>query len=614
MASISATFSDAATRGVNLLASLTSSVARSAPPLQLLPNSTPASPLPTALDSTVEKGLSFLRSIREGATIELEAAISEIPSLKAELFSARQTCMSLSQALSACEEARSLQEKRAISAEADASLLLDRLRAWRGEYAGGTSAAATAAVNNGVATAMRPTQTRREAIIAALTALEEQLPRHDVARMWADIALHAKAEVVAHTAAVETRSIANILAHEGVSLVNSTIANAVNGGGSATPTPPADNKTIIEDDATTTTGSDTLSGSKTEEGTTTTTATTATATDTVGVQSPLLNQLQPLTTAVRGIRVLSLDGGGVRGLVAIRLLREIERLTKRPISDSFDLIVGTSSGGVLAIGVTARMTLDEMENVFGAIRDNFRDTSAWLAEVKRVVVGISHDTEVAEMNLRKAFGSERRLCDLPRSPFVAVLSTSSSREPLQPFLFRSYELPTSAALANPIEGTHDAKLWEAARATSSAPTFFAPVTIGGRAFVDGALLANNPGLVALGEALVLWSDKKIDVLCCIGTGCDKEKDFKGQSLGVWATKLFELALGSSLPHVLLRTLLAGTGENQRYWRFDVEFNDPIIAVSETNPELLAKMLAGTDSYIIEQQKELESLAQTLRKH
>ena len=603
MASLSVAFSDAATRGVILLASLTSA-GRSAPPV-LLPNSTPVSPLPTVMDSTVEKGLSFLRSIREGASIELEAAISEIPSLKAELFSARQTCISLSQALNACEEARALQEKRAISAEADASLLLDRLRAWRGEHVvgGTTSAAGAAAVNGGAATAtpMRPTQTRREAIIATLTALEEQLPRDDVARMWADIALHAKAEVVAQTAAVQSRSIANVLAHEGVTLLNSTIAASL-----AAPAPP-----IIEEDTSTNTASDTLSGSKTisEEGTTTTDSGGFDTASGVG----LLEHLQPLTSAVRGIRVLSLDGGGVRGLVAIRLLREIERLTKRPISDSFDLIVGTSSGGVLALGVTARMTLDEMESVFGAIRDNFRDTSVWLAEVKRVVVGISHDTEVAEMNLRKAFGSERRLCDLPRSPFVAVLSTSSSREPLQPFLFRSYELPTSAALANPIEGTHNAKLWEAARATSSAPTFFAPVTIGGRAFVDGALLANNPGLVALTEALVLWSDKKIDVLCCIGTGCDKEKDFKGQSLGVWATKLFELALGSSLPHVLLRTLLAGTNENQRYWRFDVEFIDPIPAVSETNPELLAKMLAGTDSYIIEQRLELESLAQTLTK-
>ena len=74
--------------------------------------------------------------------------------------------------------------------------------------------------------------------------------------------------------------------------------------------------------------------------------------------------------------------------------------------------------------------------------------------------------------------------------------------------------------------------------------------------------------------------------------------------------MFELALGSSLPHVLLRTLLASGSASPRYFRFDAELHE-IPAVSETNPELLAKMLDSTDSYITEQRVSLEALAQSL---
>ena len=67
-------------------------------------------------------------------------------------------------------------------------------------------------------------------------------------------------------------------------------------------------------------------------------------------------------------------------------------------------------------------------------------------------------------------------------------------------------------------GTSHAYLWEAARATSSAPTFYKPLAFGGRALVDGAILCNNPTLVALAEAALLWPGAPVEVLVSLGTG------------------------------------------------------------------------------------------------
>jgi calcium-independent phospholipase A2-gamma len=327
----------------------------------------------------------------------------------------------------------------------------------------------------------------------------------------------------------------------------------------------------------------------------------------VGVIKEGANSLKPPNG--RGVRILSLDGGGIRGLACIRMLREIERQTGRPIYDLFDFIVGTSSGGVLALGLAARMSLDRLEQVFGEIRENFRDTSVWLAEVKRVVVGISHDTEVAELNLRRAFTDDKRLRDLPRAPFTAVLATSSTREPLQPFLFRTYDLPKSARTL--LEGTSDARVWEAARATSSAPTFFVPVQIGQKQYVDGAIIANNPSAVALAEASVLFPTLPIDVFVCIGTGRARDREWKAVGFAQWASKLFDLTMSSDLTHLLVGTILSPEeGQSQRYWRFDAE-HDVVPAVSETSADLIDRLLSNTDTYIIEKRQAFEAVGKAL---
>lgn len=67
----------------------------------------------------------------------------------------------------------------------------------------------------------------------------------------------------------------------------------------------------------------------------------------------------------RGVRVLAMDGGGMKGMAMVEQLRQIEARAGRPIGELFDVIGGTSTGALLAVGLgVMRMTLDDMDEMY----------------------------------------------------------------------------------------------------------------------------------------------------------------------------------------------------------------------------------------------------------
>ena len=66
----------------------------------------------------------------------------------------------------------------------------------------------------------------------------------------------------------------------------------------------------------------------------------------------------------QGVRILSLDGGGTRALVTIEMLKELEKQTGQRIHELFDVIAGTSTGGILAAGIQERLSLNELEELY----------------------------------------------------------------------------------------------------------------------------------------------------------------------------------------------------------------------------------------------------------
>ena len=189
----------------------------------------------------------------------------------------------------------------------------------------------------------------------------------------------------------------------------------------------------------------------------------------------------------RPFQVLALDGGGYRGLFAAQVLALWEEQLGRPIASCFDLLVGTSTGGIIALGLAAGMPASALVDFYLEDGKTIFPTpwSAW-----RFWSGARHwfvakyGSGALEKALRRRFGS-MTMSDLQTPVVIPSFHLRDGKH---------WYFKTPHFSGNLID--HSRPVWEVARATSAAPTYF-PGFISSRSewFVDGGVLANNPSLV-----------------------------------------------------------------------------------------------------------------------
>lgn len=240
-------------------------------------------------------------------------------------------------------------------------------------------------------------------------------------------------------------------------------------------------------------------------------------------------------------RILSIDGGGIRGVIPARVLVEIEERTQKPVSELFDLIAGTSTGGLLALGLTkpapdaagspqfsAREMLELYEQEGAAIFH--RDLWHRFMALENILEE-KYPSDGIEEVLAKYFGEAKLSAAL-----TEVLVTSYDLERRTPFFFRRSRARERVGWDWPMR--------QAARATSAAPTYFEPARLaaaeGGEyyALVDGGVFANNPAMCAYAEARVMWPGEDDFLVVSLGTGELTRRipyaEAKGWGLAKWA--------------------------------------------------------------------------------
>jgi len=292
-------------------------------------------------------------------------------------------------------------------------------------------------------------------------------------------------------------------------------------------------------------------------------------------------------------RILTLDGGGIRGLVSAIWLEALQqRLSaagKGTVRDHFDLIAGSSTGTLIAMGLGIGMTPTEIakwyetlgEDVFPGIAERL-----WSRVTRTFNQGLSaprYSPKGLERVLKQVFG-ERTLADVaPR--IVTIAYDTISRNPL---FFKSFKSEHANIL-----------LWEVCRAATAAPTYFPAhlMTIERRrrALIDGGVVANNPTACAIAEAVQLNGDASLDgiVLLSMGTGETtrpiSERDAVSWGALEWAIPIIDVLFDGSADSVdYIAGRLLGNGH---YFRLQTPLKrgyDDFDNVDRTNLTALRK--------------------------
>ena len=218
----------------------------------------------------------------------------------------------------------------------------------------------------------------------------------------------------------------------------------------------------------------------------------------------------------RQLRILSIDGGGIRGIIPAKVLARIEQLTKAKIADLFDVIAGTSTGGILALGLTCPGDDKKPKHAAQDLLDLYVNRGAaifnkpMLPAVEKVFIP-EYSPKALEKALADYLGDARL-----KDAVTQVTVTAYETERRRPFFFRS-----ANAAAKPDE--YDYFMRDVARATSAAPTYFPAHKIDTTppdhyALVDGGVFANNPGLCAYVDALKDPHPPDDVVMVSLGTG------------------------------------------------------------------------------------------------
>ena len=311
------------------------------------------------------------------------------------------------------------------------------------------------------------------------------------------------------------------------------------------------------------------------------------------------------------IRILSIDGGGVRGLIPALILSKLEKITGRPISSLFDLIAGTSTGGILALGLTMpdddgrpAHTAEQMAAIYE--QESNKIFAPSFLHRFRPLTEQKYGSEGIERVLDQYFGSARL-----KDSLTSVLVPSFEIERYFPFFFKSDNAR--------IDPAYDFAIKDVARATSAAPTYFEPHRISAStrgdyyALIDGGVFANNPAACALVEAMKRHPQAEEFLVVSLGTGGRLSSlpfsKAKSWGLAQWAKPVFDVVLdgGSATVDYQLQQL----SKPGQYFRFQPILDEGSMAMDKTDPENLRRLRLTAEATIRGKRWELDRIAEML---
>lgn len=315
------------------------------------------------------------------------------------------------------------------------------------------------------------------------------------------------------------------------------------------------------------------------------------------------------------LRVLSIDGGGVRGLVPAIVLAEIERRAGRPVSKLFDVVAGTSTGAILAVAMTVpgeeapgpRWSAQDCVDIYREHVVEVFGRSGWQVLPGASLVREKYDEAPLEHLMEHYYGDT-----LFSQALAEVVVPAYDLANNDVMLFDS-----AAAAGDP---ALDLPMRVVVRGATAAPTYFEPQPVGPplarreHLLVDGGIFANNPGICAFMQAQRRHLGADL-VMVSLGTGGGVRDlhmaEVKSWGLAHWARPLFNLVLESvsqATDHYLLSLL-----GPQRYFRLtpDLETNGCSHRLDDVSPENIEGLVSAASGLVKERSQMIDAVCELL---
>ncbi len=193
-------------------------------------------------------------------------------------------------------------------------------------------------------------------------------------------------------------------------------------------------------------------------------------------------------------RILTIDGGGVRGIIPATVLAAMERSTGQSTRQAFDFVAGTSTGAAIAAGIAAGIPAERLATLYAQRAPQLFRRVPLLSTVRRVVTGEMYDTGTLHDLVGEELGPEARGWRLNDAPIDLLITAKRLRDGMPWYFVR--DTPANSCRAGEVG------LVDAVTASAAAPTYFRPWTIGGIGeLIDGGIgVAGNPAYQACVEA------------------------------------------------------------------------------------------------------------------
>jgi patatin-like phospholipase/acyl hydrolase len=340
------------------------------------------------------------------------------------------------------------------------------------------------------------------------------------------------------------------------------------------------------------------------------------------------------------IRILSLDGGGMRGVMTARILVELERLSGRPVAGLFDVIAGTSTGGMIALGITKpgvngkpALTAQDVLDTYVTQGRSIFPRAQW-RPIKWQSLLASRPILAQRVGalLRPAVYGNARYSRAGLAALLhRMLGDTRLSEAMADVIVPAYDWKSGRALVFRSRGARngdkiDPTMVQVALATTAAPTFFPAFRLRSpqqeMVAIDGGVAANNPTSVAYYEALYhsffAGRSEPDFLVLSLGTGRPPEEIPTYQEL--WSRSWLRMGMGmlgvmfdgsSEIVDELMTEIVRPRHPGTRYWRLNTELRGVRLNMDDASAGQLEKLIGLAEQMIADRKDDLEEMVRLL---